>query len=69
LCDFSIDELRFVGAIKQGDIVWGFITDPHHNIYTITVGDTVGVVQNNVVQITTKWIRVKNQLNQENYIQ
>ena len=51
LYSWSMQELQFVGSIKQHNKIIGFITDPLGETHQITIGDKIGLKQDIITNI------------------
>lgn len=51
LYSYSMQELQFVGSIKQYNKIIGFVTDPMGETHQITIGDKVGLKQEVITNI------------------
>jgi len=49
---WSMQELHFVGNIKQHNKIIGFVTDPMGETHQVTIGDKIGLKQNIITNIT-----------------
>lgn len=56
---FPLDALKFVGLLKQGNLVWGLISQPGGLVTRIKVGDYMGQDYGQVVQINDQSIRIE----------
>lgn len=53
---WSMQELQFIGSIKQHNKIIGFVTDPMGETHQITIGDKVGLKQDIITNINEKGI-------------
>lgn len=51
LHSWSMQELQFVGSIKQHNKIIGFVTDPMGETHQIAIGDKIGLKQNIITNI------------------
>ena len=49
---FSLDSLRMVGVLEQGDNLWGLIEDPKQVVHRVQVGNYMGQNEGAITGIT-----------------
>ena len=49
---FSLDSLRMVGVLEQGDNLWGLIEDPKQVVHRVKVGNYMGQNEGAITGIT-----------------
>ena len=49
-------ELTFLGAIKQGNNTYGFVSDPMGTAHRVVVGDRIGLKQSKITAINERGI-------------
>jgi type IV pilus assembly protein PilP len=49
---FSLDSLRMVGVLQQGDSLWGLIEDPKQVVHRVQVGNYMGQNEGAITGIT-----------------
>ena len=49
---FSLDSLRMVGVLQQGDNLWGLIEDPKQVVHRVQVGNYMGQNEGAITGIT-----------------
>ena len=49
---FSLDSLRMVGVLEQGDNLWGLIEDPKQVVHRVQVGEYMGQNEGAITGIT-----------------
>jgi type IV pilus assembly protein PilP len=55
---FSLDELNFVGTLRQENVTWGLIRQPAGLILHVSVGDYIGQNRARITSITNKKIKL-----------
>lgn len=53
---WSMQELQFVGSVKQHNKITGFVTDPMGETHQITIGDKIGLKQDVITDINENGI-------------
>ncbi|MEI8054728.1 MAG: pilus assembly protein PilP [bacterium] len=53
---WAISELTFLGMIKQGQNIYGFVGDPAGGIHRVVVGDKIGLKQSKITTIDERGI-------------
>ena len=49
---FSLDSLRMVGVLEQGDNLWGLIEDPKQVVHRVSIGNYMGQNEGAITGIT-----------------
>ena len=61
--DIPLNDLIFVGTLKQGSKLWGLIQQPDKQIIRVLVGDTMGKNKGKIVAIQNNFIELQEHSN------
>lgn len=56
---YPLDSLRFVGILKEGNVVWGLISLPNGEIVRVRPGDYMGQNYGKIMQITNTTLKLE----------
>jgi type IV pilus assembly protein PilP len=55
---FSLDSLKMMGTMEQGDTIWALVASPQGTLYHVRVGNYVGMNNGQITRITEEEIEL-----------